>query len=566
MSTKTLRKRIALATVAALGAGVLSLVSTSVANATATNAGDFNKVTAGTVGLLGSSSNFDTDGATTKTATLLSTGQLVILTNGTTGAYYTVSSGAYIKSAVANSVDDAAQIGSSQSSYTVAASHAGTLTIAPTGAAGSTFTISGYASKGGSLVALATVTIAGSSVAGVADPAKSYLSWSGTTTNAALTADASGASSNTATGNLYLQIDLRDAYSNPITTAGALTITASTGAVVNVPTTAAASGTSTAGKYSTGVFGLAPAASDGSTGLVATISEATAGAGWSGTVTVAYNGVTIGTKTGSISGYISKIVIANHYVSATTGTTADAIRYTAFDAAGNCVTTTAANITKNATSNATVVSSLVGATAEDCTAGAHVSGKITVTPGGKGGSSDVAVQYIRPDGAKVVSNTITHLVGGAAYSYTAALDKKQYMPGDIATLTVTFKDSLGNLANSASVIETKNADTTKQADLVISLPQLTVAGAYPGSTAGAVLDTPDASGQVTYTYSVGNIDGTYAGSISFPTIDVPATVQYTIASGSTSLNDVLKGIVSLIASINKQIAALAKLVTASKKK
>jgi len=41
---------------------------------------------------------------------------------------------------------------------------------------------------------------------------------------------------------------------------------------------------------------------------------------------------------------------------------------------------------------------------------------------------------------------------------------------------------------------------------------------------------------------------------------VAQTLSYTIADGSTSLNDVLKGIVSLIASINKQIAALAKLV------
>jgi len=558
MSTKTLRKRIALATVVALGAGVLSLVSASVANA-ALAAGDFTS-TSGSTGLLGTSSNINTVGNTTKTATLLSTGTLV-LTDVKQNGYFVVSSGAHISTATS-----VANISSDTQKYT---SQADTddISIVPTGAAGSTFTVSGYTSSTGSLTSLLTVTIAGTSTVGVADPGKSYLSWSGTTTNAALTADASGASSNTATGNLYLQIDLRDAYSNAITTAGALTITASTGAVVNVPTTAAATGTTTAGKYATGVFGLAPAASDGSTGLVATISEATAGAGWSGTVTVAYNGVTIGTKTGAISGYISKIVLANHKISATTGgATTDAIRYTAFDSAGNCVTTSAANITKNATSKAAVVSSLAGGTAEDCTAGAHVSGKISVTPGGTGGSSDVAVQYIRPDGAKVVSNTITHLVGGAAYSYTAALDKKQYMPGDIATLTVTFKDSLGNLANSASVIETKNADTTKQADLVISLPQLTVAGSYPGSTAGAVLDTPDASGQVTYTYSVGNIDGTYAGSISFPTIDVPATVQYTIASGSTSLNDVLKGIVSLIASINKQIAALAKLVTASKKK
>jgi hypothetical protein len=56
--------------------------------------------------------------------------------------------------------------------------------------------------------------------------------------------------------------------------------------------------------------------------------------------------------------------------------------------------------------------------------------------------------------------------------------------------------------------------------------------------------------------------------VSFPTVNAAdganQTVTYTIKSGQTSLNDVLKGIVSLIASINKQIAALAKLVTKKK--
>jgi hypothetical protein len=37
-----------------------------------------------------------------------------------------------------------------------------------------------------------------------------------------------------------------------------------------------------------------------------------------------------------------------------------------------------------------------------------------------------------------------------------------------------------------------------------------------------------------------------------------ATTAYTVTSGGTSLEDVLKAIVSLIASINKQIAALQK--------
>jgi len=559
MSTKTLRKRIALATVAVLGAGVLSLVSTSVANAAA---GDTND-TAGSIGLLGTS-NINVASSTTSTASLLSTGQLVLTT--TTAGYFKVSAGA-----VVSAVSGAGVIDSDQAGVTTV--NTGTFTVKPTGAAGSTFTIAGYSSSSmTSLVSLITVTISGASTYGVPSPSKSYLDWSGTAGNAKLTADASGGSGTTAGGQLYLQIDLRDAYGNPITTAGALTVTASTGAVVNINATALGDAPGTAGKYTTAVFAGQPAtASTGAKGVVARIDEATTGTGWAGTVTVSYNGTVIGTKSGVITGYISKITLANHAVSALTGTTADAIRYTAVDSAGNCVTDTAASFTKNASSNAAAVSSLVGATAEVCAAGAttHASGKITVTGGGTGGKSDVSVKYVRPDGGVVTSNTVTHLVGGAAYSYTASLDKSSYAPGDLATLTIQFKDANGNPANSASVIET-GADYTKATDLAIATPQLTVVGSYATGSSGGNdgRDYPDSAGQVTYTYTVGTTDGTYAASVGFPTVATgsAATMKYTVASGSTSLNDVLKGIVSLIASINKQIAALAKLVTASKKK
>jgi len=68
---------------------------------------------------------------------------------------------------------------------------------------------------------------------------------------------------------------------------------------------------------------------------------------------------------------------------------------------------------------------------------------------------------------------------------------------------------------------------------------------------------------------VGSTTGAYQAIVDFPFVDVAGVqaglqVPYSIADGSTSLNDVLKGIVSLIASINKQIAALAKLVTKKK--
>ena len=75
------------------------------------------------------------------------------------------------------------------------------------------------------------------------------------------------------------------------------------------------------------------------------------------------------------------------------------------------------------------------------------------------------------------------------------------------------------------------------------------------------------NGVATYKFIVGSVgDGSYQLVVSFPTVNAlnsaqsADTIAFTVSSGSTSLNDVLKGIVSLIASINKQIAALAKLV------
>jgi len=548
MSTKTLRKRIALATVAALGAGVLSLVSTSVANAAgygSTGAGNINAFSG--IGLLTAAPDAGT--TTTQTATLLSTGSLTITAGGADLGYYVVSAGAKI-----TAKSGAGSIGNDQTTFTASGTD-NTFTVTPTGAAGTTFTVSGYASSSSStLVNLLTVTIAGASTYGVVSPAKSYLSWVAANNSAAATSDASGANATTAGNALILQIRLKDAYGNDITsTSGALVVTASSGAVVGG--IKASGSAANDGTYSTAVSALSPAR------LYTQIAEATTGAGWSGTVTVTYNGTVIGTKSGTITGYISKIVLSNNKVSATSGDTTDAIRYNAYDTAGNSVTVTASQIIKNDSSKSSVVSNLVGATDEVITSGSQAAGKITVTAG-SAGSADVSVKYVRPDGAVVVSNTLTHKVGGNAYKYTVALDKASYSPGDIAVLTVQFQDSLGNAANSTGAVTTITAGTPNTTDSLLATPQLTLVGAYKVSAA----ETPDSNGQAVYKYVVGSTDGTYAASVKFPTLSNGSaqTVGYAVKSGGTSLNDVLKGIVSLIASINKQIAALAKLVTKKK--
>ena len=81
----------------------------------------------------------------------------------------------------------------------------------------------------------------------------------------------------------------------------------------------------------------------------------------------------------------------------------------------------------------------------------------------------------------------------------------------------------------------------------------------------------DVNGAIVYTYTVGTsgtfTDGTYSSIIDFPalsgTTGAIQTATYKVAVSGTpgvSNADVLKSIVALIASINKQIQALQKLI------
>ena len=538
MSTKTLRKRIALVAVSALGAGLLSVVAVPTANAAA-NDGVIDSTT-GSIGLVGAL----TGTGTTRTAVLLSTGSLVL--SPTSPATFKVSAGAVIStattvSAISGDQTCAANVGASE-----------TVTITPKGAIGSTFTVTTYddetCATPGAISNIVTVTIAGSSVSGVPTAADSGVFWH--TSAANVSADTAGANAAAPLGQLFLDIDLEDAYGAAFNDAGgALVVTATTGATVALAT----SGT-TAGTFTTAVSGNAP--SD----LYAIITEATAGAGWSGSVTVSYNGVVIATKTGSIAGYASKITLSRNKVATAATSTTDAIRFKATDAAGNSVVITAGSLTMKSSSNKAVVSNVVGVTDQVITAGSLADGKATVFCGTPGTSS-VVMQYVTPAGATVVTAPITVICGAGADTYTASWDKASYAQGEIATLTVSFKDIYGAPAASASAV-TATSGSPAVSNEIISTPMLTLIGSI--STAAL---TPDSNGQLVYKYSVGSTTGitpgAYQASVSFPTVNdangAAQAVGYTVTAGSAVSNaDVLKAIVSLIASINKQIAALQK--------
>ena len=122
-------------------------------------------------------------------------------------------------------------------------------------------------------------------------------------------------------------------------------------------------------------------------------------------------------------------------------------------------------------------------------------------------------------------------------------------------MTVKFLDSKGNAANSVS-------GTGGWTSVTPMLTNVSTTGAAAG------LGT---TGSKTYQYTVGTTSGltagTYTSIIDFTTLTgagtaVKATPTYKLSSGgdTTTNADVLKSIVALIASINKQIQALQKLI------
>jgi hypothetical protein len=546
MSTKTLRKRIALVAVSALGAGLLSVVAVPSANA---GAGDITNIT-GSIGVVGALSGENT----TQTATILSTGSLVVTAGAATGGYYVVTGGGVIVSNTGTTTTGT--ISGDQKKYTVASSN-NTFTVQPTGAAGTTFTVTGYSSTAATTVVdVLVVTIAGSSVAGVVSPAESVVRWD--TDNAtAPTAAESVVNASTTFGNtLELYINLKDAYAQDITSAlGSLVVTASSGAILG---TLASSGASApASASNTAVTSSSPAAQ------WVYLAELTSGAGWSGTVTVTYNGVTVATIAGKITGRPSTLSVTPYKAGKIGVSNSTAFLYTVKDAAGNGLAMESDSILMDTSSNTSVVTNAAGTggldAAYDGAYGDYVgTGLISC---GVAGTSDVVLKYTNTNGTTIKSAPASFRCAGAAYEYSASFDKASYVQGEVATLTVTFKDSKGNLANSYDAVDTL---TSLVSDISISAPMMTLVGVVNAGASAGTTAKPGIAGTRKYTFTVGTssglTEGAYSAVVHFPTIDVATSASYKVTSGSTGVSnaDVLKAIVSLIASINKQIAALQK--------
>ena len=545
MSTKTLRKRIALVAVATLGAGLLSVAP---ANAT----GVF--VTAGI--RVNGTAIVKAAGATTAQTLTIGTNSSVTVTAvaGTDlqGAF-TVTGGTITSSTL---VPDTAA-GTSTPTTFVFGNTTPDVTFTPN-AGESLMIINSYNDTAdrtaGTAAATLTVTIKSGKV-GTVSPADSFVS----VVEAATTADPTNnvdvaAGKTVADGtNGRINFDLYDANGVALSSTAVVTATASAGcnvAATNSTTAFLSGSVSTAYGTADEVF----------------VARAVSKTAASCTITMTVNGVALGTKTIVLQGKVTKLEvlsgqagISNAYASSSvnSGVSDKAFAYNAYDAAGNI----AYSITP--TFNDTP-SDAFASTSNDAAATAAVGyglGDITCT-GNSRGSGTFYLSYVNTAGETIKSPTYTANCFGTAYTYAASLDKASYVPGDIATLTITAKDKSGNLATDYAYLGGAAADGSGTTDA----PSIAGSNMTPITTPTST--DKFTSGKKTYKFIVGSTEGSYQMSVDLPkfnSTDTPqaaVTTAYKIAGSTTAVSnaDVLKSIVALIASINKQIQALQKLI------
>ncbi len=546
MSKKTLRKRIAVVAVSTLTAGVLSVSSAPVANAT----GVF--VTAGVI--VNGTTIVTPSGTDVNQVVTIAAGSTVSITAvaGTDGqARFIVSGGTITGSTGPN---DSTSILSTSTRF-VYGNTTPVVTFTPN-VGESRMVISSYTSTSAfdaSTEAAEIVVTIKSGAVGVVSPGDSFVSVVAATTD-------DDPSNN---------VDVTAGRSVPVGTNGRVNFLLKDANGVELGSTAVVTTTSTAGclvgaTNSTTAFLSASNSTAYGTADEVFVARAATNTPATCTLTMTVNGVALGTKVITLQGKVTKLEVvggqagvANAYASSTvnSGVSSPAFEYNAYDAAGNVAITispTFVNTASAAFSSAQSVST--------ATASAAGVGSLTCSGAARGAGS-FQMTYSNNAGETIKSPVYTANCFGAPVNYKASLDKASYVPGDIATLTITATDASANPTNDFVYLGGAAADGTGTANAPAIAGSNMTAVTAPTST-----DTFSA-GQKTYKFVVGSTAGSYQLSVDLPKFNnttysqTAVTVAYKIASsGGVTNEEVLKSIVALIASINKQIQALQKLI------
>jgi hypothetical protein len=544
MSIKTLKKRIAVVAVSALTVGVLSVVSTPTAiaaapdhNAISNDASSGASVSAsadilniatlqglsatvaasgGTTGTSNGLLAVSTTPGVTGTATVLATGALSVYTAAPGGGDLPVIvvSGATITSAT--SATGTITYNSGQTAILNSADAALAAVIKPNAGVGS-FVISYYNGASATLTspgALKTqyiVTVAASSASGVYSAADSDVSLSNAYQATTLsTGDVSGATTTIAlTGTGYINFSLKDSYDQPLA-AGALVAQSAKGSFVSIVSSSGSASTSTVD-----VDSSTP------TNLAVRVDNATPGVPVADTITLTYKGTVVATRSigfvGKAASFtISKIAV--NTLSATIGDSNNTFRADLKDAAGNLLLATSRESFWSDDSGANnFVTDVAVDAAAAISAGVYASAYGTHSCGSSAGTASIVLRYVNTDGSIVKSAPFTLSCAGAAYTYSASFDKASYVTGEIAKLTVSFKDSKGNVANDFDAIP---ANVSGNRYVEASFPQLTIVGADPSTTQtpeGGVIELKFAVGT-----STGITPGTWSGTVNVASLNDPS--------------------------------------------
>jgi len=526
MSIKTLRKRIALVAVSALGVGLLSVAPASAGDgdmAVATTAATF------TTGVVGSA--VTTDNA--QTIKITTAGTVGLTLDAAAGAYVSLS-GPCVFDRVTSGSD--ATLNSGATILTTPATTNAAAVIRPT-AAGICVASAYDSASATSTSDKLTITVVASTSVGKLDASESFARLNTTNGGSASTyTDVSGASTRTNGQFGYIDWSINDSNGQNMPSTTVVTASATNGALVSFTSGAAAISSSATTTGTDGTVFIAQPVTDAPVSTV---------------VTLSVNGTVWTSKSLTITGDITSIKVVKYtvgrYVSTVDGT-GTLLAY-GYDSAGNQVARTISAV-------GSLYDSVVSSTSGTITTSATTYATGTYTCANRGAAK---VQYYIVNTAlkTVLSNVVDVQCAGDPYTYTASLDKATYAPGEIATLTITAKDSKGNLTNGTATLGTAGTYA-----VTISGGQMTAV------TTPTTVDTfTDADGVKVYKFTVGTTEGSYQMIVDLPKWTVAGngagdavTVAYKVSSGTTGVSnaEVLAAIVKLIASINKQIRALQK--------
>ena len=533
----------------------------------------------------------DTTSGTAQTATMLAGGTLVLMAAVSTSAAFTATGGTFGTST--NTIGGTATYSESLRTVAISGPTAATSTPAPFGATAVATTWTAPATAGSYTVSLGVadgvgnapstssplpalagqivVTVVAASAGGsfsAAFSACNTATTAGGTASATYPSGVDGITSAVANGgSAFIDFDIDDAYNASLPATTNITVSATNGALVSLGSIGTSPGL---GSASTLVSASAP------TDRNVRVTQGVAGPVTT-TVTISINGVTACTKTVTIAGEVAKLVISDLGTqNLSTGSTvyydardedADGRQDGLFavlaqDSAGNIV---APNPSTGVVGTFAVDAATLTTTVQLATVNSVATTTSSSSPsrfslggwtcGGTAGTSNIKIKYTNTSsGTVITSDAFAARCAGAPATYTASLDKASYVQGEIATLTVKFLDSKGNAANQ-KVLGAKS----------ITMPMLTN---VTGITSATTFAKPD--GSRAYTFTVGGTTaitaGKYTGIVTYTALNdagaTSATPLYAVATGSdtTSNADILKSIVALIASINKQIQALQKLI------